>query len=485
MKKFLQVTTVFVSVFLFGRIHYAAAATPWTYTSLGGTVGADTSGNLTYIDSAGATSTIPNMVYFGAGFASSTVFNAPFTYITSVSVLLGARQTPIQDNVIMGLVCSDKNGERGWTNSEPMASSTITTGFLTPTTFTWATPAPCDSASLNFMELSLGGNGAYGNNHNLEWGYYYDTSGALPYYGLVSGGAGNFPTDFDADYKPTLSLNSAYPENATLSFESPPFSPGFTSPDFFNWWLNLDIPSNHDPGMTGYYFDVTYGTSSPTGVATDSLLSTIGILPLGSSEGVSTSPLLQKSASSTPGTYEAQATLYDQTGDEEAQSAVLHYTISGDGSIRVTVPNNNTTAGTGAGSCSATNFVLLDVDFGKGICDVANFLFVPSQSQLNSVTNLETDMQNRMPMSYIYEIQSDFASISPTAASMTPLTLTIGATGTPINFSFDAFSESTIDKYTTPTVRALLKTVMEYALYLAYISMIILEVRKLFSKPKQ
>jgi hypothetical protein len=267
----------------------------------------------------------------------------------------------------------------------------------------------------------------------------------------------------------------------TISFENPPFSPGVSTPDFHDWWLTENIPANHDPAITGYYFGVSYGTSSPTG-SSDSLLNAIGILPLGATDSVSDSPLLSKEASSTPGNYQAQAFLYNQSGTVIASSTVLNFTITGNGSTIVTVPNNNASPNSPPlTGCSATSFNIFGADIGKGICDAATYLFVPPQSALNAFASLQTKIASSAPFSYFYNVQSDLTGISVTSSTMAALTLNTGSS-TPIHISFDIFSPTTLDRFTDSNSRGLLRTLIQWGLYLAFITMVVFEVKHLFNK---
>lgn len=267
--------------------------------------------------------------------------------------------------------------------------------------------------------------------------------------------------------------------NITFDWQNPPFSQNFQSPDFHNWWLCATFPTGHNPAITGYSFKVDYGTSTPYGLS-DDLLNTIGVVNINASSTTYTEcPLLTKTATSTAGTYKALATLYDQNHSTITQTSILDFTITGDGSVILTTPNNsiNTTQ-----SCGNTNFVVLSVDFGKGFCELTRFLFVPSDSTLQNWTNSKDLMAQRAPFSYFYDLTGALSHLSTTTnATITPLTLNV-ATGTPMQMSIDIFSVNTLNRYTDTNSRNIIRTLIKYALYLSFIAMIILEVRHLFKK---
>jgi len=120
------------------------------------------------------------------------------------------------------------------------------------------------------------------------------------------------------------------------------------------------------------------------------------------------------------------------------------------------------------------------IDFGQGLCNVARFLLVPAPESLNQFTNSKGLLSTTPPFSYLYTLTSAISSASGTAASITPMSLEIGATGTPIHFSQDMFSQNTINKYTSSGTRSTLRTLMQWALYLSFMAMVIVEVRHLF-----
>lgn len=129
--------------------------------------------------------------------------------------------------------------------------------------------------------------------------------------------------------------------------------------------------------------------------------------------------------------------------------------------------------------CKDTSFSVLGADFGKGICKVFAFLFVPGEYVNLQYEKFVDVLQYHAPFSYFYDMNNAISNLSPTTTAMSSLTLSTG-TSTPIQVSFSAISSSTIDKYTTSTSRSLIRTLVESLLYLAFGFMVIIEARHLF-----
>lgn len=307
-----------------------------------------------------------------------------------------------------------------------------------------------------------------------------------------SGDAGSYYMTVDSGLTNTCAYSvSGQPNNNIIVYDeygvpimptigfSLPYKDGMTTTDFKNWWLKIYIPETST--ITGYYWEVTYGTSTPYGV-TDSLKTQFGILPKNINESINEAPFLSKTATTTAGTYQAEATLYDRNNNVVARSDVINFIITG-GEIQNyalgALTNENATQ-----NCNPTNFSLFGVDFGVGVCNLVRFLFVPSQNSVNQFLGTQSIMATKPPFNFFYNLTSTLSGLASTTASttMTGLTLSVGATSTPFHITADMFSADTINKYTNTTSRNLLRTIMEYSIYLGFTAMVILEVRQLFKK---
>jgi hypothetical protein len=275
-----------------------------------------------------------------------------------------------------------------------------------------------------------------------------------------------------------FAINTGYtPTSASVNFQAPSYYDGMITTDFQNWTVCANVP-NQNGDIT-----VTYGTSSPIGNL-DSLAGNLGLTTIPIKNGDCF--IINKTASTTPGSYQAQATVWDSNNVSIASSTILNFTITGGNST--SYPNQQPALIPIAG-CSATNFKIsfftgYEIDFGNGLCNVARFLFVPSQNVINQFTGTAGFLPTTPPFSYLYSLSSQIGTASGTSASMTPLSIKVGATTSPFHIQADMFSGATIDKYTDSSVRTALRNLMKWSLYLAFMAMVILEVRHLFRPNK-
>jgi hypothetical protein len=288
-------------------------------------------------------------------------------------------------------------------------------------------------------------------------------------------------TDGNAPYIPSMVFNGTATSSGTSSITFSPnyFTDNLHTPDFSNFWLLIN------PATTASYdYKILWGTSTPGDIATYDFAPDWGNQTISPSPNGTLHPLV-KTASSTPGSYVAQAILYLWNGSSYssvATSSVFHINING--SPPVNTPNPLPGYGiTVAANCPKTQFSVFGADFGQGVCTLTRYLFVPDQTALTQFTNLGTQLASTSPISYFYNITNDLTNITVSSSTMTALTLNTGSS-TPIHISVDIFSPTTLQKYTSPTALNIIRTLMQAALYLAFISMIILEIRKLFSKPQ-
>jgi len=250
------------------------------------------------------------------------------------------------------------------------------------------------------------------------------------------------------------------PTGGQIEFAPQNFQEGMITPDFENWWLLVT------PQQTGRFnWVVNWGTSTPD-VWENDFASEWGYFNLEQTE-VGQLVALVKTPTSTPGSYVAQASLYYYNGSTEDlvdTSDVLHFTIS-TGSI-ISLPPSIEDFGTP--DCQDTNFSILGADFGRGICRVARFLFVPGQSALNQWVSLRQKLDSRIPFSYVVQTIDFVTSFTPSSTSSVPsLTISTG-TSTPIHVSAEVFSTSTLTRFIGTTRMAQLRSLMSLGIYLSF-----------------
>jgi len=220
-----------------------------------------------------------------------------------------------------------------------------------------------------------------------------------------------------------------------IAFQNPPFSPGFSSPDFTNWWVCVFLPSN---GTTSAFsYSVFYGASSTTLTQSDSLLAQFGQVPQTIGSQFYGCPELAKTSSTTPGSYVAYTALYDQNNATIATSSLLSFTITS--GTPLLVPNNNLGQSNSLVSCNATTYQLFGWDFGQAMCNVLAYLFVPQTSDFTQFQTLLTTVTSAPPLGYFTNINSSLntnLSEQSTTTLMTQGVSSLGVVFTPIRTGF-------------------------------------------------
>jgi len=279
-------------------------------------------------------------------------------------------------------------------------------------------------------------------------------------------GSSNVAAGFGFPTYPQLFFNGNPFGDAIFKFQNPPFSDNLVSPDFQNWWLYTDFSSSF--ANTGFYFTVSYGTSTPYGVGFDSLKNVLGVVPLDAT-ATPKSYLLAKAATTTPGNYEAIATLYNQVDATMAQTSILHFTISTSTGQILNVPNNNTAVGgTQVQNCGPTQFNVFGADFGQGACNLVRFLVIPDQSVLNNFSGLTTTFSQKIPFSYFYDIASTTENLSTTGSNSPVTSFDLVASTTSLHLTYSPFSSTTAASYMGQSLYDFYQTMMKYAVLASF-----------------
>lgn len=318
------------------------------------------------------------------------------------------------------------------TNYQPWLVVADSGGFPT-----FAIDSPSEFSTLQRNSLFTISGTCLTNGHTVEIG---QTAGS----GLVSVGSGTCSsgtfsisvptgsgdqvcykaTDVESEY--TTPSSSCYFLNDTgeatissITWSVPPFSVSSSSPlafaflgtDFSTWQLGITIQPR--PSITGYYYKVFYGTSSPA-TYVDSLKSQVGILPLTQDNldnGLNdqSSPL-NKLFGSSAGEWSARAYLYDQNDATIASSSLL--TLSIIAGATTTYPSN--LLGQDNANCPASSFQIFSVDYGQGLCKSFSFLFSPSQSDMTRFSSLWDGIKQKPPFGWFSVSQETISGINTT-----------------------------------------------------------------------
>jgi len=358
----------------------------------------------------------------------------------------------------------------------------------------WATLTDSDwiehnSEKINFSDLTTTGQALeefnfssstsiHLNSKKLRWFKLHSTDEGSDFAGLYTGGSP------DADscqnwYHSTLAHNfyfeiyySGAAESLSINFDSNSLYEGKITADFYAFPLVIE---NNLSTSTLFNWAVKWGTSTPdyyySDIATDFGYTSLNL-------GINLASV-EKSPTSTPGSYKAQAFLYSSvsTSTPIAQSSIINFTINN--KPRELYPTDQLQVVNQTNLCNDTAWVVGGVDFGKGVCKAVSYLFWPGTKTIQNYSNLGELISTKIPFSYITEIKTmlENASISTTSTSTLPsITLQTSSTS-PMQFSADLFSGSTI---TSAPISPFLNTMRTLGVYMlwAYCGM------KLFDKVK-
>ena len=466
------------------------------------------------------------------GLVLMAVFIMPFT--AQASLLVNIQTTsPTSYDFSSDIVSQSYSPVTNFSSSNKLGSITLWIGMdnsdfttLNPNCAIYVTAYDQSGNPYNSQTVLTGGGIVSGTNNAAPYNFLFSSTSTINFAsqyieafqiqtGCNIGGShpnsmhewGTTPGSGGDGFNGQLFINStgAYPNNSlvfqlydnfgsllpgfSIGFPNPPFAPNFSSVDFTAWQTCINIPAYH-PSVLAFDFSVTYGTSSPETPWIDDNQADRGLASLASGTPLSACPGLNKLTALSPGNYQARATLFDQGGSSLAQSSVLYFSIttSSPSSTPPVLPGGQAftqTASTTQGQipspiCPSTSFEIFGTDFGRGFCDMVQFISTPSQAQLEAPFNDYALMQTKAPFSYYFNVLNDITqSASSTSSTLQSLTITTG-TGTPIQVTADMFSANTINKYSDPTSRSFVRTLIQWALYLAFTSMVIFKIRNIF-----
>lgn len=102
----------------------------------------------------------------------------------------------------------------------------------------------------------------------------------------------------------------------------------------------------------------------------------------------------------------------------------------------------------------------------RSLCTVVGFLFIPSKDSVQSIGDVGIAARGVIPFSYLFDLQSQWASVSANGAGSIPsisITTDLGVIGTK---SFALFSAGTIDQYLSDGLRTTMRTILAAVLWL-------------------
>jgi len=113
---------------------------------------------------------------------------------------------------------------------------------------------------------------------------------------------------------------------------------------------------------------------------------------------------------------------------------------------------------------------------GDGICDAAQYLFVPNPHVLDGFFALPASAAQKFPFSWIYGVQTEFSSLTvASTTAMSSFTFNLGNLGIGSTTSMgnilpntEVFSKNTIETYISPTLWATFQTLIAAAMWLSF-----------------
>lgn len=454
---------------LIGGFLFAEKSFAYSQTSANGYLHFEQSGSyrLLWNDTVADTIISNSSANNGVGFIATSSLGT-FGTITDISASFKNHGTATS-TIYAVVSCVDGTGTHTITTSNQSLGGSATT--FENLTFSFS--LTCNSSTMTQVQVNFFSTGWQSNDLQIQADNSALSAGkGITYYQPSPGNDA-----FNQSYMLRIAVNSGgFPINPDISFKTPAFTEGMTTPDFKNWFVCMNIPAPHT--LTAFDFSVDYGTSTPN-LHRDLFSDDFGqnLVPLPSTKNLSNNCLLlTKSASTTPGTYVAIATLFDENNATITQSSLLNFSIT-NGNV-VPLPNNDIgnlfqAPKLAVVPCGPTdfsiNFGVGAVDFGQGLCNTARFLFVPPDGVSNLFSELAEENKTKIPISYFYEMKTIVDGVaSGTPASLPAVKIQTSATSSIPNLNIEIFSTSTIAAATSRGGFSGLRTVANVVLWVAW-----------------
>jgi hypothetical protein len=408
-------------------------------------------------------------------------------FIAQVKIWLAvspANHTAHDNEVVQVCLQQDWQGSQAKCNTNTIHIYDVGTNTPVPVIFTFSD----NSHSIDFgagqklvlFSIKVNNNGAW----NLISGMSTYANSRYPWYD------GAWHTDKSIAYEISDKDGIVAPSSYLINF-STDFTNGSSTPDFRTWTLNITAPSR-----TVDTWQVKYKNASSTDwqYQDNVILGHLNYLIEGEDAfvcGLSICfgalnnqyvAMLKTINLPSGNNYQAQAFLYNTTLGHNlmtlATSTILNFTIATGTPILTPATQGQVNGGLPAGDmwdsswCPDTSFSALGADFGKGICNVFAFLFVPNQSYLNSWLGSTGLLNNTPPFSYYYKLTNEIENMQVSSTSTLP-TLNIdiqASTGTPFSLHSTLFSSSTMTGFLDTDSKSALRNIIKWVLYLGFMS---------------
>jgi len=199
--------------------------------------------------------------------------------------------------------------------------------------------------------------------------------------------------------------------------------------------------------ISGFYYRLVYNFSTPVLCDSSSLVNLILVNDLAAGNPTRYSLAATDRASQTGlgiGIRDTSShTHYDYT---------TRYTMSVNEDFGLVDTGNLTSEGISAVVCGPTTFSVAGADFGQGLCNVVKSLFLPSSSAIEDFSQVITNLQQRIPFSYFYDITTSVTSQSTTGSSSPITSLDFVSSSTALHITYSTFSSTTASQYMGSTL---------------------------------
>lgn len=238
-------------------------------------------------------------------------------------------------------------------------------------------------------------------------------------------------------------------------------------------------------------FNLTWSTSMPSAVPTHYFGLQVGNF-------TSSAPTGLTGIVGSSGFRYGDDVLYTETPTATTASSIFWLVYSGSAPSFTTFdastffPTVSTTSVTAVCNQNfATTTGVLDTigaSFANGICLVGAYLFIPSVDSLNQFSNVQTVLQSKIPFSYFYALADIYDGLTATGTSAVFQDIEFDISSTSVkNTAFGsiiptvkAFSTTTIGTYISPSILALLRTLMASTIWLGFAYVVFRRVSGLF-----
>lgn len=238
--------------------------------------------------------------------------------------------------------------------------------------------------------------------------------------------------------------------------------------DFDNWEICLSFdPEDIDPDSQ-YYVNMFFneGMSAFGGTEEDNStrLYTAEELTTVQPRGAGCLIIPKQTALDPNKLYSAVAILYNDSDEIVSESSPIRFrTVSGDPTLFMQ-PLSKFILEEEI-DCEPTDFRLVGIDFGFGVCKTLRFLFYPSEEILTDMSDKYDELQTKFPFAYVNEVVTAAEGIEEgTETTGITLTSAVGAT----SFSINLLDKDEIETYAGSGVVDIFRSLTSVALYVMF-----------------